>query len=116
MAWFHRGLWFWFVHIYNGFCLVASFSGSVSASARWAASGELATWRTEFLPPNGLGTVSLASGSGIHWPSTTRQYSYVPGSNAVSFSQRPPPAGCRVLASGCQWLKVPAMQTVVAVG
>ena len=27
------------------------------------------------LPPNGLGTVSRASGSGIHWPSTTRQYS-----------------------------------------
>ena len=25
--------------------------------------------------PNGLGTVSRANGSGIHWPSTTRQYS-----------------------------------------
>ena len=37
--------------------------------------GESATFRIEFLPPNGLGTVSLASGSGIHWPSTTRQYS-----------------------------------------
>jgi len=51
------------------------FNGKFSASARWAASGELATLRTEFLPPNGLGTVSLASGSGIHCPSTTRQYS-----------------------------------------
>jgi hypothetical protein len=26
--------------------------------ARWDASGELATFRTEFLPPNGLGTVA----------------------------------------------------------
>src|ERR1017187_5564190 len=105
-----------FVHIFFVFGLFAFFNGKFSASSRWAASGELATFRTEFLPPNGLGTVSLASGSGIHWPSTTRQYSYVPGSKAVSFSQRPPPAGCRVLASGCQWLKVPATQTVVAVG
>src|ERR1017187_9402150 len=103
-------------HICCVFCVVAFFSGNVSALARWAASGVLTTFRTEFLPPNGLGTVSLASGSGIHWPSTTRQYSYVPGSKAVSFSQRPPPAGCRVLLSGCQWLKVPATQTVVAVG
>ena len=48
------------------------FNGKFSASARWAASGEPATFKIEFLPPNGLGTVSLASGSGIHWPSTTR--------------------------------------------
>jgi hypothetical protein len=33
------------------------------------------TFRTEFLPPNGLGTVSFAIGSGIHRPSTTKQYS-----------------------------------------
>ena len=33
------------------------------------------TLKIEFLPPNGFGTDSLASGSGIHWPSTTRQYS-----------------------------------------
>jgi len=33
------------------------------------------TFRTEFLPPKGLGTVSLARGSGIQRPSTTRQYS-----------------------------------------
>jgi hypothetical protein len=38
-------------------------------------SGKQATFRTEFLPPNGLGTVSPAWGSGIHWPSTTMQYS-----------------------------------------
>lgn len=37
--------------------------------------GEPATWSTELLPPNGLGAVCLDSGSGIHWPSTTRQYS-----------------------------------------
>src|ERR1035437_8140208 len=106
----------WLVHIFCVFCLFVFFNGKFSASARWAASGELATFRIEFLPPNGLGTVSLASGSGIHWPSTTRQYSYVPGNKAVSFSQRPPPEGCSVLASGCQWLKVLATQTVVAVG
>src|SRR5271165_6431197 len=49
---------------------------------------------TEFMPPNGLATSSLASGSGIHLPSTTKQYSYVPGAKAVSFTQRPPPEGC----------------------
>src|ERR1035437_8274642 len=65
----------WLVHIFFVFCLFVFFNGKFSASARWAASGELATFRTEFLPPNGLGTVSLASGSGIHWPSTMRQYS-----------------------------------------
>ena len=41
-------------------------SGNVSASARCAASGESATFRIEFLPPNGLSTVSLASGSGSY--------------------------------------------------
>src|ERR1035437_2948303 len=63
-----------FVHIFCVFCLFAFFSGKLSASARWAASGELATFKIEFLPPNGLGTVSLASASAIHWPSTARQY------------------------------------------
>jgi len=33
------------------------------------------TLQTEFTPPNGLGTASVACGSGVHWPSTTRQYS-----------------------------------------
>ena len=64
-----------FVHIFRGFCLFVFFNGKFSALARWAASGELATFRIEFLPPNGFGTLSLASGSGIHLPSTTRQYS-----------------------------------------
>jgi len=50
-----------FVHIVCVFCSSAFFSGRLSASARWAASGELATFSIEFLPPNGLGTVSLAS-------------------------------------------------------
>ncbi len=40
-----------------------------------AAAGELATVKIEFSPPYGLGTLSLASGSGIQRPSTTRQYS-----------------------------------------
>jgi hypothetical protein len=33
------------------------------------------TFKSEFLPPNGLGTDSLASGSDIQRPSTTKQYS-----------------------------------------
>ena len=64
-----------FVHIFCVFGLFVFFNGKFSASARWAASGELATCKIEFLPPNGLATDSLASGSGIHLPSTTRQYS-----------------------------------------
>ena len=40
----------------------------------------------------------------------------LPGGKTVSFSQRPPPKGCMGLASGCQLLKVPAIQTVLAVG
>ena len=66
---------FMFVHIFLPFYLFVVFNDEFSASAGWDASGKLATFRTEFLPPNGLGTDSLASGSGIHWPSTTRQYS-----------------------------------------
>ena len=64
-----------FVHAFCVFGWFVFFNGKFSASARWAASGVPATFRTEFRPPKGLGTVSLASGSGIHWPSTTRQYS-----------------------------------------
>src|ERR1017187_196954 len=67
------GCVFMFVHIFPVSCLVAFFSGNCSASARWAASGELATLRTEFLPPNGLGTVSRACAPGLHWASTTSQ-------------------------------------------
>jgi len=37
--------------------------------------GEPATFKTEFVPPKGLGTVSFACGSGIQRPSTTKQYS-----------------------------------------
>jgi hypothetical protein len=55
--------------------LLALFKETTSAPAGLDASGKPATFKTEFLPPNGLGTVSLASGSGIHEPSTTRQYS-----------------------------------------
>ena len=35
---------------------------------------------------------------------------------AISFHQLPAPEECRVFASGFQSLKVPAMQTVMAVG
>src|ERR1043166_875908 len=64
-----------FVHAFWVSGSFAFFSGKFSASAKWAAPGELATFKTEFLPPNGLATDSLASGSGIQCPSTTRQYS-----------------------------------------
>ena len=55
--------------------LLILFNDDLSALAAGGASGKPATFRTEFLPPNGLGTVSRACGSGIHRPSTTRQYS-----------------------------------------
>jgi len=110
------GCWCMFVHIFCRFYLFVFFNGKFSASDRWAASGDLATCKIEFLPPNGFGTDSLAFGSGIHLPSTTRQYSYVPGAKTVSFHQLPTPEECRVFLSGCQWLNVPAMQTDVAVG
>ena len=55
--------------------LFVLFNDDLSASAARDASGKSATFKTEFLPPNGLGAVSLAMGSGIHRPSTTRQYS-----------------------------------------
>jgi hypothetical protein len=69
--------YWWFDLVCSYFCFgwFAFFSGKCSASVRWAASSELATFKIEFLPPNGLGTDSRASGSGIHWPSTIRQYS-----------------------------------------
>ena len=63
------------VHRFFLFGLVAFCSGKFSAAARWAAADEPATFRIEFRPPFGLGTDSRASGSGIQWPSTTRQYS-----------------------------------------
>lgn len=45
---------------------ISFFSGRFSASARCAASVELATCNTELLPPNGLATISLACGSVLH--------------------------------------------------
>lgn len=53
-------------------------TGWCPEAVRWASGmdqGCAATWRTEFSPPNGLGTDWRASGSAIHVPSTTRRYS-----------------------------------------
>src|SRR5207302_9180619 len=62
-----------------------------------------------------LGTVSVASELAIHLPSTTRQYSQVPGgAKRSSFGQRPSREGVMGVALGCQLLKIPATQTVLA--
>lgn len=53
---------FVFIH---AFYLFTFLKGKSSTSETRDGSGEVATVRTEFLPPNGLGTVSLANGSGI---------------------------------------------------
>ena len=74
------------------------------------------TLRTEFNPPNGLATVSLARGSGIHSPSTTNRYSYVPGGKAKALIQRPAPSEIMGAAPGRQSLKVPATEIAAAVG
>src|SRR5689334_7920838 len=74
------------------------------------------TFRTEFISPNGLGTVSVARGSGIHSPSTTNRYSYSPGRNTSSLTQRPAPSKTMGETSGRQSLNVPAIATAFAVG
>jgi len=74
------------------------------------------TLRTEFNPPKGLAAVSLARGSGIHSPSTTNRYSYVPGGKARALIQRPAPSGIMGVAPGRQSLKVPATEIAAAVG
>jgi hypothetical protein len=56
------------------FYLFVLLNDSSSASEGRAASGKRAIFNAEFLPPKGLGTISLANGSGIRWPSTARQY------------------------------------------
>src|SRR5512136_608768 len=90
-------------HSYN--CLLSSLATPLPS-----------TFSTEFSPPNGLGFVSLASGSGIHSPSATIRYSYTPGRKVSSFIQRPSPNPTIGVASGRQSLKVPATQTAAAVG
>src|SRR5215471_1780979 len=65
--------------------------GSRAGAAHTAAGRHLysATISTEFLPPYGFCVVSLALGSGTHWPSTTKRYSCRPGGTANSPFQRP---------------------------
>src|ERR1035437_1262713 len=74
------------------------------------------TIRTEFLPPNGFATLSLAFGSGSHWPSTTNRYSCRPGATLRSPAQRPLPAAASGVCSGCQLLNEPATNTWLAAG
>ena len=75
-----------------------------------------ATVRTEFLPPNGFSTLSLAFGSGSHWPSTTKRYSWRPGPTLRRPAHRPLPAGASGVCSGCQLLNEPATNTCFAAG
>src|ERR1035437_2122886 len=70
----------------------------------------------EFLPPKGFATVCLAFGSGSHWPSTTKRYSYWPGATLRSPVHRPLPAATSGVRSGCQLLKEPATNTCLASG
>ena len=74
------------------------------------------TIRTEFLPPNGFSTVSLAFGSGSHWPSTTNRYSCRPGFMLRSPTQRPLPRSVSGVVSGFHPLKDPATNTCLAPG
>src|SRR6266404_2061169 len=70
----------------------------------------------EFFPPNGFCTLSLAFGSGNHWPSTTKRYSYLPGLTVRSPTQRPLPICTSGVFSGFHSLKEPATQTFLASG
>src|SRR6266404_663758 len=72
--------------------------------------------RTEFLPPKGFWTVSLALGSGSHWPSTTNMYSWRPEMPVNSPTHLPLPASLSGVLAGFQPLNEPATQTDLAPG
>jgi hypothetical protein len=74
------------------------------------------TLRTEFLPPNGFWTLSLAFGSGNHCPSTTKRYSCRPGLIFRSPTHRPFPTRLKGVRSGFHSLNEPATYTVLASG
>src|SRR5262249_13815905 len=65
----------------------------------------------EFLPPNGLETVSLALGSGNQAPSTTNRYSYRPGPTVRSLTHLPFASAVIGVLSGHHALKEPAIAT-----
>jgi hypothetical protein len=59
-----------------GFTHALSLSAQIHCqTAAYAVCKERATFKTEFFPPKGLGTDSVANGSVIQCPSTTKQYS-----------------------------------------
>src|SRR5260370_12582548 len=72
--------------------------------------------RTEFLPPKGFWTVSLALGSGSHWPSTTNMYSWRPEIPVTSPTHLPLPASVSGVLAGFHPLNEPATQTDLAPG
>ncbi len=74
------------------------------------------TVSTEFRPPKGFWTLSLALGSGRQWPSTTKRYSWRPGRRLRSPFHRPLPNGTKGVVSGFHPLKVPATYTCLAAG
>src|SRR5215467_6956475 len=72
------------------------------------------TTRTELRPPNGFWTLSLAFGSGNHWPSTTNRYScrpVIPVRSPIHL-----PSLARVSGAGCHPLNEPATETDLASG
>lgn len=71
---------------------------------------------TEFLPPNGFSTLSLARGSGCQLPSTTKRYSWRPGLRLTSRIHLPSRVRSSGVWSGFQPLKLPARNTVLASG
>lgn len=74
------------------------------------------TVSTEFRPPKGFWTLSLALGSGSHLPSTTKRYSCLPGPRLRSPFHRPLPSGANGVVSGFHPLKEPATYTCLAAG
>src|SRR6266700_2538339 len=74
------------------------------------------TINTELVPPKGFATLSLALGSGNHWPSTTKRYSCRPGFTFRSPFQRPLPREINGVFSGFHSLNDPATATLFASG
>ena len=82
-----------------------------------AATGDLlATTSTAFAVPKTFGISSVAAGSSTHSPSTTKRYSWRPGSSGSSFAHMPSFNRIIGVTLGCQSLNEPAMQALCAVG
>ena len=74
------------------------------------------TMRTELKLPWELATRCDAWGSSLHWPSTTKRYSYRPARRLKWATHFPSPLLFSGVASGCQSLKLPATCTFLAAG